>query len=180
MERPICASRRRHPRVSLPDGAGPAGTALSRDFPSGPPLALPSACDSIFALHQAPIREENMATAVLAWAGESFASGAASAAGGMAFNHLVTVLGIVEDPTQKIREQLTEISAKLDAVARDIATIDRRIGELAKQLDLIKLELDKRIEEKVISAAVRAFMCMSYAPTIRWSRRTDAKMKDRN
>jgi len=94
-----------------------------------------------------------MATAALAWAGSSFASGALSAAGGMAFERVIAVLGIMEDPTQKMREQLTEINLKLDSVVRDIGIINARISALATQLELTKLKLYERIEAKAVSPA---------------------------
>src|SRR5580658_1413587 len=50
-----------------------------------------------------------MATAFLRWAGSSFASGIAGAAGGMAFNETLVALGMTQ-PTTIIIQQLAEIS----------------------------------------------------------------------
>ena len=93
-----------------------------------------------------------MATAVLAWAGKSFVSSVGSAAGSMAFDYVLSVIGIAQ-PTDIIRDQLTQISQTLAQVVQDIAEIDRKVTNLARDLKLVHLELDKRIEEKIISSA---------------------------
>jgi hypothetical protein len=92
-------------------------------------------------------------TEILSWAASSFASGALSAGGGMAFNYLVAYIGI-EQPDTKILNQLSEISNQLKELARGISEINQRVIDLSKQLAISTLEIEKIMEETNLRSAL--------------------------
>jgi hypothetical protein len=94
-----------------------------------------------------------MSTALLSWAGKSFASGIVGAAGGMAFNAFLESVG-VPNPSKQALEKLNQILAHLDAVAGVVDQINKRVADLAVQLDIAKLDIQKGAQENVVKAAI--------------------------
>lgn len=90
---------------------------------------------------------------ILSWAATSFASGALSSAGGMAFNNLVAYIGM-EQPDQKILNQLGEISNQLKELARGIGEVNQRVIDLSKQLAISTLEIEQILQEANLGRAL--------------------------
>jgi hypothetical protein len=94
-----------------------------------------------------------MDTEILEWAGKSFASGALSAGGGMAFNTLLGYIGI-EQPDAKIRTQLQDISDRLAGLAKSIAEVNQRMINLSKQLAIATQEIQEATREGILARAL--------------------------
>jgi hypothetical protein len=96
-----------------------------------------------------------MDTEILEWAGKSFASGALSAGGGMAFNTLLGYIGI-EQPDAKIRAQLQDISDRLAGLGKSIAEVNQRMINLSKQLAILTQETKEATQEGFLAQAFTA------------------------
>jgi hypothetical protein len=96
-----------------------------------------------------------MDTEILEWAGKSFASGALSAGGGMAFNTLLGYIGI-EQPDAKIRTQLQDISDRLAGLGKSIAEVNQRMINLSKQLAILTQETKEATQEGFLAQAFTA------------------------
>lgn len=106
-----------------------------------------------------------MATAVLSWAGKSFASGLVSAAGGMAFTHFLEYVG-VKQPTSKIRDQLIEMAKVLDDMAAGIGQLNQRVESLAGQLAISTLEIKEQIKQTGMYDAIANIQTHTVVPPV--------------
>src|SRR3954469_6875706 len=90
---------------------------------------------------------------MLDWAGKTFASGVVGAAGGMAFTAFLESVG-VPNPSKEALAKLDDILKRLDGVAASIDQINKRIGQLASQLQIAHLDIQKTAQENVVKAAI--------------------------
>jgi hypothetical protein len=106
-----------------------------------------------------------MATAILSWAGKSFASGVVGAAGGMAFTQLLEYMGMSQ-PTTEILNKLNEMSRLLDGMALGIGQLNKRVEELSSDLKISTLKIQNQIQKTGVYDALANIHTHTIVPPV--------------